>query len=98
MDEIYQSQEPAPDADADDAGMVIDTPTSESKAKRTALVPSEFFGDKELTPGTECTVKIDRVLDGQVQVSYVEHEAEEASEFGEEDETADSEMAGYMNE
>lgn len=81
----------------DDAGMVIDTPSSEEKASRTALIPNEFFGDKELTPGTECTVRIERVLDGQVQVSYVEHGEEEGADLGEEVPTGDEEMTGYMD-
>jgi len=82
-------------SEPDDAGMVIDTPSSESKAAQTALIPTEFFGDKELTPGTECKVRIERVLDGQVQVRYVPHEEEE---IGEGAPDADEEMTGYMNE
>lgn len=82
----------------DDMGMVIDTPSSEEKAKRTALIPTEFFGDKELKPGVECKVRIDRVLEGQVQVSYVPHEEdEEYPEMGESEPEGDEEMSGYMN-
>ena len=85
-------------AESDDAGMVIDTPSSETKAAQTALIPTEFFGDKELKPGTECTVKIERVLDGQVQVRYVKHGEEEAGEIEAPEPSGDEEMAGYMNE
>lgn len=96
MAEAYPAPAPQPDADSDDAGMVIDTPTSEKKATRTALIPNEFFGDKELKPGTECTIRIERVLDGQVSVAYVEHEDEEVG-LGEEPEVGDPEMDQYMN-
>ena len=91
-----QNNQAQPDDDTQLAGMEIDTPSSEDKASRTALIPTEFFGDKDLKPGTECKVRIERVLDGQVQVSYVEHDEEEP-EMGEE-EQGDSEMSGYMNE
>jgi len=85
---------PATGSEGDDAGMVIDTP-SEDKGSRTALIPTEFFGDKELEPGTECTVRIERVLDGQVQVAYVPHEEGDA-ELGLGPEEGDPEMAEYM--
>lgn len=84
----------APDTGGDDMGMEISTPQSEEKASNTALIPTEFFGDKELTPGTECKVRIERVLDGQVQVSYVPH----GDSDGLEEPDGDEEMESYMNE
>lgn len=81
--------------EGDDMGMEIPAPKSEEKAAKTALVPTEFFGGKELAVGTECKVKVDRILDGQVQVSYVQHE--EGPELGEEPDD-DEEMSQYMNE
>lgn len=86
---------PGAPTEGDDMGMEITTPKSEEKASKTALIPNEFFGDKELKPGTECKVRIERVLDGQVQVSYVPHE--EGPELGEEPEV-DEEMSSYMND
>jgi hypothetical protein len=91
MAEMYSS--PAPEG-GDDLGMEVDNPT-ESEAQ-TALLPTDFFQGKDLTPGTECKVRVERVLDGQVEVTYVPHNEE--PEVGEEVESPDSEMAGYMNE
>jgi len=39
-------------------------------ASQIALLPTDFFGGKNLQPGDTCNVKIVKVLDGQVQVSY----------------------------
>ena len=90
MAEIYST--PQPEAE-DDAGMEVDNP-SESEAS-TALLPNDFFQGKELKPGTECKVRSERVLDGQVEVTYVAHESEEP-EVGAEPEPADEEMTSYM--
>ncbi len=44
---------------------------SEDKASETALLPKSFFpSDKPLEVGNTCTVKIERVMDDQVSVSY----------------------------
>jgi len=94
MAEMYSTPEPQPGAE-DDAGMQVDNP-SESSAQ-TALLPTDFFQGKELEPGSECKVRIERVLDGQVEVTYVPHGTEEP-EVGEETGPEDEEMAGYMNE
>jgi len=49
--------------------------------KGTALIPKSFFpGDKELEPGNECTVKVERVLDDQVEVSYSHSKAKESED------------------
>lgn len=73
--------------------MEVEAP-SESSPK-TALIPLPFFEGKDLKPGTECKVRIERVLDGQAEVSYVPH-VSELPEPGEDE--GDQEMAGYMNE
>lgn len=91
MDTEYTA--PAP-TEEDDTGMEVDTPQSEDSDNKTALVPTDFFQGKDLTPGTTCSVKIERVLDGQVEVSYVPHAEEESMEG----ESGDQEMASYMNE
>jgi hypothetical protein len=94
MAEMYST--PAPDDDdqspeGDDLGMEVDNPT-EGEAQ-TALLPTEFFQGKDLQPGKTCKVRIERVLEGQVEVTYVPHEAE----VGEEEEgPSDTEMSGYM--
>lgn len=83
----------SPFEESDDTGMEVDSPAESTS--NTALIPTDFFGGKELEPGTECLVRIERVLDGQVEVSYVPHESGAGEvEIPEED----SEMAGYMNE
>lgn len=38
---------------------------------QTALLPKSIFGNKDLEPGTECTIKIEHVYDDEVEVSYV---------------------------
>ena len=54
----------------------------EDKDSATALIPKSFFpGDKTLEPGNECKVRIERVMDDQVSVTYVaEHEKAEPEE------------------
>jgi hypothetical protein len=96
MAEMYSSPaptEPAPD-DADDMGMQVDNPTGDTP---TALLPIAFFEGKELEPGSTCTVKISRVLDDQVEVTYVPHTEPEVGEEAVST-PADAEMAGYMEE
>lgn len=44
-----------------------------SKGDKTALVPLSFFGNKDVEPGKTCTVKVERVYEDQVEVSYVPH-------------------------
>lgn len=95
-----QPYPPTPTPEEDQySGMEVDTPSESESTARTALIPNEFFGGKPITPGTVCSVRIERALDGQVQVSYVEHGAESESDLGEEpEEEGDEEMSDYMNE
>lgn len=75
---------------------VSETEESESKADSAGtpgLLPKDFFHGKELKPGTVCEVKVERVMDGQVEISYVSHSKK--SEKTEEVET-DSEMESLM--
>lgn len=60
------------------------------KGEATALLPKDFFpGDKPLEPGNVCKVKISRVLDDQVEVTYVhDRKLEDEAEVEEEDEVA----------
>lgn len=55
---------------------------------QTAVLPKDFFGSKELKVGNTCEVRIDRIMDKEVAVSYVPHdegdEGEEGQEGGEE--------------
>ena len=80
----------------DDVGMEVEASPKDSG--RTALLPLDFFQGKELKPGSECKIRIGRLLEGQAEVIYVNHEAEGPSPGEEEPEEADEEMAGYMNE
>lgn len=90
MAEMYSTPEPQPDVE-DDAGMEVSNPSESSE--QTALLPTDFFQGKDLKPGAECKVRISRVLDGQVEVTYVAHDEEEV---GEELEVSDEEMTGFM--
>lgn len=77
---------------ADDVGMEVDNPTGEESS--TALLPTDFFQGKDLKPGLECKVRISRVLDGQVEVTYVPHSE---PEIGESQSGGDEEMTAYMD-
>lgn len=60
------------------------TPAPEEAAEgKTALLPISFFEGKELTPGTECKVRVEAVQEDQVEVSYVPHTEEVAPEGSE---------------
>jgi len=70
------STDTATETPAEDKG---DSAKDEGAA--TALLDKDFFGDKELKPGTRCEVEVDRVLDDQVQVHKVpESEYKDADE------------------
>ena len=43
----------------------------------TAVLPKSFFQGKDLKPGSQCMVEIQRVMDDEVQVSYVPHDDSE---------------------
>jgi hypothetical protein len=62
------------------------------EASETALVPKSFFGGKDLTPGRECKIRIEQVMEDQVAVSYVPHESSEGGEM-----PGDEEMSQYMS-
>ena len=94
MAEMYSTPAPnTPEGTDDDSGMEVDNPTGD---EQTALLPTDIIQGKELTPGSVCEVKIRRVLDGQVEVTYVPHNEE--AEVGEEEatETGDQEMNELM--
>ncbi len=94
MAEMYSTPEPEPAPEGeDDAGMEVDNPTESSE--QTALLPTDFFQGKELEPGSTCEVRISRVLDGQVEVTYVPHSEPEVGEEAAYPE--DEEMSGLMN-
>lgn len=50
---------------------------------QTALVPKSFFGGKDLKPGATCAIRVDRVLEDQVEVSYA-HSGQKPMERDEE--------------
>lgn len=50
---------------------------TETEQPSTAVLPKSFFpGGKELAPGSECTVRVERVHDDSVEVSYSQSEEE----------------------
>lgn len=89
--------ESAPDMETEvEETETTETEETESKAdsaETPGLLPKDFFHGKELKPGTVCEVKVERILDGQVEISYVPHSKK--SEKTEEVET-DSEMESLM--
>jgi hypothetical protein len=60
--------------------MGADQKREQQDDQETAVLPKGFFQGKDLSPGTECKVKIERVMDNEVMVSYVPHDGD-----GEED-------------
>lgn len=80
---------------SDSADMEVaetDKPTENDNGAATALLPKNFFpGDKPLEPGNVCKVKIARVLDDQVEITYVKkyEEDDEEMKVPEEDEVAE---------
>lgn len=97
MAEDYQSPGDAPEA-GDDVGMELDNPTGEEGS--TALIPTDFFQGRDLKPGSECKVRVRRLLKGQAEVEYVGDDDSEPDP-GDESEPAegeDEEMSGYMNQ
>ncbi len=85
----------------DDSGGA-DNPGTATKSEKkdkgaaTALLPKSFFpSDKPLEVGNTCTIKIERVLDGQVSVSY-SHSAEEPEVEEEEEIVAEEPMSDLM--
>lgn len=59
-------------------------PPAEGEEKKiegkTALLPLSFFEGKDVTPGTVCSVRVERVQEDQAEVSYVPHSEEESAE------------------
>lgn len=59
--------------DSDSAGVDVEN-SEESKTDKgaaTALLPKDFFGDKELKPGTRCEIEVTRVLEDQIEAKKV---------------------------
>jgi hypothetical protein len=72
-------------SDGEDFAEAPEAEASPASAEtRTALIPIDFFEGKDLEPGTECTIRIAKVHDDQVEAEYVPHAAEEEFESGEE--------------
>lgn len=64
------------------AGEATPAAPEEAIEAKTALLPLDFFQGKPLEPGSTCTLKVERVSDDQVEVSYVSEsgDSEEISE------------------
>lgn len=57
---------------------------SKTSESATGLLSKSFFGDKELTPGKTCKVRVEKIYGDQVSVSYVAHDAK--ADDGDDDE------------
>lgn len=51
--------------------------TSGEEDQEAGVLPRSFFMGKDLKPGAICEVKIERVMDNDVQVRYVPHGKDE---------------------
>ena len=67
-------EQPSP---VDGAGSDEELMEDESDSQ-TALLPKEFFGSKELAVGKEWKVRIQKILEDEVQVKYVPHSDDES--------------------
>lgn len=47
----------------------------------TAVLPKSFFAGKELVPGHECTIRIERVNTDSVEVGYVREDTGAEEEY-----------------
>jgi hypothetical protein len=74
---------------SDSAPSAQAAPAKPDENAPTALIPKSFFGGKDLTPGKECTIRVEQVMEDQVAVSYVQHREEESER--------DEEMEGLMS-
>jgi len=84
-------EDPYSDADTTDTSRPEEDANGETA---TSLLPKAFFMGKTLEPGSRCEVEVVRVHDDQVEVSYVQHEAENETEQPLPE--YDAEMAGMM--
>jgi len=71
---MYDDGAPATEAPAAPA-----EPKPSENGNATALIPKSFFSGKRPEVGDECSVKIDRVMEDGVLVSYVPHSEESES-------------------
>lgn len=61
-------------------GSDVSTENSESNDNsKTALLPKEFFGGKELNIGDECKVKAVHIYEDEVEVAYEDSKSDESS-------------------
>lgn len=84
------------DQSSDTSGIEMDfSSPSKGQESKTALIPIDFFQGKDVQPGSECKIKVSRVLDGQAEVTYMSNDQEpDIDEIPEQ--SGDDEMAGYM--
>ena len=73
-DDDYMSDTP------ETAEQPVQEKTEPKNDERTALLPLSFFEGKEVTPGTVCKVRVERVHEDQAEVTYLPHSEEEGSE------------------
>lgn len=103
----YYSDNPGPDTMTEDAPPSSDDgndkPAEDSGDHPTALIPKSLLAGKDFKPGDEMVVRIDRILEDQVEISYApekpgkgDSEPEDYSEGGDEMPMGDSRMRSYM--
>lgn len=85
--DVYSDRDSAPEmAEATETESAEDTHyekgegEDKSSESGTGLVSKTFFGDKELKPGTTCKVRVEKVYDDQVSISYVAHKADDSDD------------------
>lgn len=67
------------DSDYDDSsGDSSEAPAEKKKdeAHQTALLPKSFFPGKDLSVGKTCKVRVERLMEDEVAVSYVRHDSD----------------------
>lgn len=66
MDEDYEAADESDSSEAPEK--------AREEESETALLPKSLFGDKDLKPGSRCSIEVVAVYDDEVEVKYVKHE------------------------
>jgi hypothetical protein len=69
----------------------------EGREQETALLPKSIFGQKDVTPGSECKFRVVHVYNDEVEVEYVAHdEKKKTDSYSEVDDKIDAMGGGEM--
>jgi hypothetical protein len=95
-DDLFsEGNAPTMENDTEDTEITEEGDEGKSDSASTpGLLPKDFFHGKKLEPGVICKIKVEKVLDGQIEVSYVPHKEKETEEETETETEAEPEIEG----